>query len=129
MLTCNLFEKIHNSWLQQSKKKNKDFFYAIVDDLIRVLEQQTCYKMHLMGKLRGARPYRTQLRLKVAHIFGDPKKITHAIANIVSSNLMDSRSIGSKGEERFKSCKKKRNTMIGFFQDSNQPDNVNFFVP
>jgi len=111
------------------QEKKQRFFYAIVDDLIRVLGQETCYKMHLMGKLRGARPYQTQLRLKVAHIFGDPNKITHAIANIVSGRLMDSRSIGSKGEERFKSCKKKRNTMIGSFQDSHQPDKLNFFVP
>jgi hypothetical protein len=97
--------------------------------LIRVLEQQTCYRMHLMGKLIGARPYQTQLWLKVAHIFGDPKKIAHAIANIVYGGLMDSKSIGSKGEERFKSCKKKHNIMIGSFQDSHQPDKVNFFMP
>ncbi len=61
MLTCNLFETIHNTWLQQSRKKGKDFFDATVDDLIRALEQQTCYKMHLMGKLKGTRPYQTQL--------------------------------------------------------------------
>jgi hypothetical protein len=39
------------------------------------------------------------LQLKVAHRFGDPKKIAHAIANIVSGGVMDSKSIGSKGEE------------------------------
>jgi hypothetical protein len=47
----------------------------------------------------------------------------------VSGGVMDSKSIGSKGEEWFKSCKKKHNTMIGSFQDSHQPDKVNFFMP
>jgi nucleoid DNA-binding protein len=53
MLTCNLFETIHNIWLQQSNKKCKDLFDAIVDDLIKALEQQTWCKFHLMGKLKG----------------------------------------------------------------------------
>jgi hypothetical protein len=39
MPTCNLFEMIHNTWLQQFGKKGKDLFNAIVEDLVRALEQ------------------------------------------------------------------------------------------
>jgi len=85
--------------------------------------------MHLMGKLKRTRPYQTQLQLKAAHIFGDPKKIARAIANIVFASLMHSRSIGLEGEERFRSCKRKLNTMIGYLQDLHQHDKMNFFVP
>jgi hypothetical protein len=52
MLIYNLSETIHNTWLQKFVKKAK-IFYAIIDDLIRVLEHQTLYRMHLMAKLRG----------------------------------------------------------------------------
>ncbi len=33
----NLFETIHNTWLQQFDKKSKELFNAIVDDSIRAL--------------------------------------------------------------------------------------------
>jgi hypothetical protein len=39
MPTCNLFETVHNTWLQQCGKKGKDLFNATVDDLVRALEQ------------------------------------------------------------------------------------------
>jgi hypothetical protein len=42
---------------------------------------------------------------------------------------MHSRSIGLEGEEQFRSCKRKLNTMIGYFQDLHQHDKMNFFVP
>jgi len=53
MATCNLFEIIHNTWLQKFWKKGKDLFDAMFDDLIKALKQYTHYKMHLMGKFRG----------------------------------------------------------------------------
>jgi hypothetical protein len=39
MPTCNLFEIIHNTWLQQFGKKGKHIFDTKFDDLIKVLKQ------------------------------------------------------------------------------------------
>jgi hypothetical protein len=39
MFTCNLSEKIHNTWLQQFDKESKDLFDATTNDLITALEQ------------------------------------------------------------------------------------------
>ncbi len=47
MLTYNLFETIHNTWLQQSSKKGKDLSNVTIYDLVRALEQQIHYKMYL----------------------------------------------------------------------------------
>jgi hypothetical protein len=49
-----------------------------------------------------------------------------AIVGFISSSPMHSKSIGLEGEERFGSCKKKLNIMIGSFQDSHQLNKVNF---
>ncbi len=49
---CNLFETIHNTWLQQSGKKGNDIFDATIDDLVRALEEQIRYKTRLMGRLK-----------------------------------------------------------------------------
>jgi hypothetical protein len=38
MLTYNLFETIHNTWLQQSSKKGKDLSNVTIYDLVRALE-------------------------------------------------------------------------------------------
>ncbi len=48
MPTCNLSKIIHNTWLQQSRKKGKDIFNATFDDLIKALKQYTHYRMHLI---------------------------------------------------------------------------------
>jgi hypothetical protein len=82
--------------------------------------------MHLMGILLGTRPNNVELRLRVAHRSGNPKKIVQAIVGSISSSPMHSKSIGLEGEERFGSCKKKLNTMIGSLQDSHQLNKVKF---
>jgi hypothetical protein len=56
MHTCNLFEMVHNTWLQQSNKKGKDMFDATIDNFVRALEHHTWYRMHFMGKLKGRIP-------------------------------------------------------------------------
>jgi hypothetical protein len=67
MFICNLSRIIHHTWGQQSGKKGKNLFYATIDDLIRAFQQQSHYKMHLMGRLEGTWPNHTKLCLK-AHI-------------------------------------------------------------
>jgi len=79
MPTCNLLEIVHNTWLQQFGKKGKDVFDAIVDNLIRALEQQTWYRMHLMGKLKGIKPNQAKLHLKAMQKLGNPKNIVEVI--------------------------------------------------
>ncbi len=59
----------------------------------------------------------------------DPKKIAQAIASFVSSNLMDSKSLSLEGKEKFGSCKRKFDTMIGSPQDFHRLDKMNFSMP
>jgi hypothetical protein len=63
MPTCNLFEMVHNTWLQQSSKKGKDLFNATIDNLVRALEHHTWYRMHFTGKLKGKGPNHIELQL------------------------------------------------------------------
>jgi hypothetical protein len=55
-------------------KKGNDLFDAITHDLIRAVQQQFRYMMLLMGTLKGIRPNLIKLCLKIAHIFGNPKR-------------------------------------------------------
>ncbi len=58
------------------------------------------------------------MHLKVSHRFGDPKKITQAVANFIYGSRLHSMSIGLEGEKRF-----------GSPYDSHHPDKVNFVMP
>lgn len=69
--------------MQHSGKKGKDLFYAIINDLVRDLEQQTHYKMNLMGRLKGIGLDQMELRLRAAHRFGDPKRIAQIVINSI----------------------------------------------
>jgi len=123
MPTYNLFETIHNTWLQQFGKEGKDLSDATIDDLVRALEQQIRYKMHLMGRLKGIGLNQMELRLKAAHRFRYPKKIAQVVINSILGVLcIYSRSISLEGEERIGSCKRKFNTMIGCPHDSHCHD-------
>ncbi len=59
----------------------------------------------------------------------DPKKIAQAIASFVSSNVMHSKSLSLEGEEKFGSCKRKFDAMIGSPQDSHHLDKMIFSMP
>jgi hypothetical protein len=100
-------------------KKERTFLMQQFDDLVRALEQQTHYKMNLMGRLKGIGPNQMELRLRAAHRFGDPKKIAQVVINSILGVLcIYCRSIGLEGEKRFGSCKRNLNTMIGSPHDS-----------
>jgi hypothetical protein len=110
-------------------KKCKDLFDAIVDDLIKALEQQTWCKFHLMGKLKGMGLNQINLCLKVAQRFSDPKKIAHVIASFVYGSLMHSKIVGLEGKKKLGSCKKKLDIMIGSLINSHHLEKINFLVP
>ncbi len=82
-----------------------------------------------MGKLKRTWLNQINLCLKVAQRFGDPKKITQAIASFVYGSFMHSKIVGLEGKKRFGSCKKKLDTMIGSLIDSHHLDKINFLVP
>ncbi len=96
---------------------------------MRALKKQTCYIMHLMGKLKGTWLNQIKLHLRATHRFNDLKKITQVVTNYVYCNISHSRLVGLEGEERFGSCKKKLNTMISSLQDSHRPNKMKISMP
>jgi hypothetical protein len=53
MLSCNLVETVHNTWLQQSGNRGNDFYVATVDDFVRALIQVSRYYQFLKGEHTG----------------------------------------------------------------------------
>jgi len=53
------------------------------------------------------------LHLKATQKSSDPKKITHVITSFIFNSHMHSKIMGLEGEEKFGSCKKKIDIMIG----------------
>jgi hypothetical protein len=84
-------------------------FNAIIDEFIKVLEQQiTWYQIHLiMGRLKGTKLDQTKLWLRVTQRFDDPKMIAWIIASFMSISFMHSMSFGLEGEKRLGFYKKK----------------------
>lgn len=66
-----------------------------------------------MGKLKWTRSNKTDLHLKATQKSSDPKKITHVITSFIFNSHMHSKIMGLEGEEKFGSCKKKIDIMIG----------------
>jgi hypothetical protein len=63
MPTCNLFETIHNIWLQQFGKSVRCFFIMTYDDYVKAFKQSASYKVYLNGGRYGEGPGRDKLRL------------------------------------------------------------------
>jgi hypothetical protein len=49
MSTCNLFETIHNIWLQKSGKNVECLFVVTFDDYVRAFIQNASYRVYLNG--------------------------------------------------------------------------------
>jgi hypothetical protein len=71
MPTCNLFETVHNIWLQQSKKSVQCLFIATSDDYVRAFRQSAFYKVYLNGGRCGKGPSRDELKLWRTSQFSD----------------------------------------------------------
>jgi hypothetical protein len=69
------------------------------------------------------------LRIKATQRSRNPQKIVEIVAGFVFGNPMHSKSFGLQGEEKFGSCKKKLDTMMGSLEDSHPLNKVNFSLP
>jgi hypothetical protein len=63
MLTCNLFETIHNIWLQESGKRGVCLYVSTSDDYMRIFRQLALHYAFLHDDRLGIGPYRDQLQL------------------------------------------------------------------
>ncbi len=63
MPTCNLFETIHNIWLQQFGKSVRRFFIVTYDDYVKAFKQSASYRVYLNGGRRGEGLSRNESRL------------------------------------------------------------------
>ncbi len=76
---CNLFETVHNKWLQMSGKRGNNLFDATCDDSIRAWMQMTNYRAYLNDHALGTCPSKGELKLRAATRSKDPKKIAKAL--------------------------------------------------
>jgi hypothetical protein len=63
MSTCNLFEMVHNIWLQHFGKTTRCLFIATFDDYVRAFRQSASYKVYLNGGRCGKGLGRDELKL------------------------------------------------------------------
>jgi hypothetical protein len=64
MLTCNLFEIVHNIWLQQSGKSARCLFVATFNNYVRTFRQNASCKVYLNGGKCGEGLGRDELKLQ-----------------------------------------------------------------
>jgi hypothetical protein len=63
MLTCNLFEIVHNIWLQQSYNRGTCLFIAMSDDYLQTFKKSSLYYAFLQGGAFGTNLNKNELCL------------------------------------------------------------------
>jgi hypothetical protein len=63
MPTCNLFETIHNIWLQESRKRGACLYVATLYDYLQAFRQSTLYSTFLHGGPSRISSNRDELQL------------------------------------------------------------------
>ena len=99
--SCNLFETVHNKWLQMSGKRGNNLFDATCDDSIRAWMQMTNYRAYLKRYASGSGPSKGRLRLRAARRSGDPKKIAEVLNTLPGAEGVGTRIPHLEGEETF----------------------------
>jgi hypothetical protein len=107
MPTCNLFETIHNIWLQKSSNKGTCFFATMFNNYVKAFRQFPLYYAFLQGGASGTNLDKNELCLCKANQFGDPIEIIVALAKYTSSFGLSIRILHLEGEEVFGSPKRK----------------------
>jgi len=105
MLTCNLFETVHNIWLQQFGHRGTYLFTATFNDYVQTFKQSSLYYTFLEGGASGIGLDKNELRLHRADQFGDLVKIATVVSKYILSSSLSVRISHSEGEEMFGSTK------------------------
>ncbi len=127
MPTCNLFEIVHNIWLQQSSNMGSTCLFATTyNDYVQAFKQSSLYFV-LQGGASRTNPYKNELHMCRANQFGDPFQIVVAIAKYTSSFGLSTKISHLDGEEVFGLAKCKANPPLGSEGNSHWHDWVNFF--
>jgi len=127
--TYNLFETIHNKWLQASGRCGADFYIATCDDWICAFMQMTNYQVNPNTSPSKFRPSRHDSKLKRALASMDGKKITDALCSMPDATDVCTCIPHLKEEEVFRSTKWSFDIPIGSKGDSHHLNEVNFSHP
>ena len=127
--TCNLFETVHNKWLQASGRKMADIYHATVDDFARAALQSLFYFNYLCGSPTGTGPSKSELQLRLVSRNGNSKRVVKLLDNVALEAGLNTRILHWEGETIFGSTKQKLDLPPGDDSDSHQHDRVNYSVP
>jgi hypothetical protein len=111
MPSCNLAEKKHNAWLQESGNWGNDLYVANVNDFVRALIQVSMYYQFFKGEYIRTGPEKEELMLRIAQHSalrsGNPKALNVAKAKMPGTKEFCTREPHFEGEEVFGSQKHK----------------------
>jgi hypothetical protein len=80
MSTCNLFEIVHNIWLQQFGNKGTCLFVATFDDYVWAFNQCSLYYAFLQGGASRIGPDKNELCLRRASQVWGPNPNWYLVA-------------------------------------------------
>ncbi len=126
MLICNLFETIHNIWLQQFNNSGTCFFIATFHNYVQTFKQSSLYYAFLQGGAFGTGLGKNELCLRRVSKFGDLVEITTTIIKYTLSFSLFTKIPQLEGEKVFGSTKCKADLPHGSKKNSHQYDWVNF---
>ena len=127
--TCNLFETIHNKWLQASGNKMIDVYHATVDDFARAALQSLFYFNYLRGGPSGTGPSKFELELRLASRKENSKRVMKLLDEVAVEAGLNTRVPHLEGETIFGTAKRKLDLPPGDDSDSHRHDRVNYAVP
>ena len=82
ILTCNLFETVHNKWLQASGGKMLDVYHATVDDFAQATLQSLFYYNYLRRGQSGTGPSKCELELCFASRQRNTKRVVKLLDEV-----------------------------------------------
>ncbi len=129
MLTHNVFETIHNIWLQQSGKCVGCLFVVTFDDYIKVFKQNAFYRVYLNGWRCWKGPGRDELRLWQANQFDDSLQMANAIAKYTNGFSFTIKIPHLEGQKVFGSTNQRADITPRSKGNSHKHDYENFFWP
>jgi hypothetical protein len=126
MPTCNLFEIVHNIWLQQSGKSVRCLLITTFYDYVTAFRQSAFYKVYLNGGRCEEGIGRDELKLQRASQYGDSLQMANTIKKYTSGSSFATKIPHLEGQEVFGSIKQTINITPRSKGDSHRHDRVNF---
>ena len=127
--TCNLFETVHNKWLQASGNRMVDLYLATMNDYSKAVLQSTGYYLFFKGGRSGTGPSASVLKLRLASRSGNPSRVAKLVDELSDDTGLNTRVPHLEGERMFGSAKRKLYLLPGDDGDSHRHDRVNFSIP